>query len=59
MCRMTVKETARERHIQEMANKSILRYYKVKEDCEMEEYLSDNRKYKYECFCHTNRAGSG
>ena len=37
------------------SDKCTLKYYKIEEECEMEEYLSENRKYKYECFAMQTR----
>ena len=41
--------------IQDLEEKSMLRYYKVKKEYDMEEYYSGNKRYKYECFAIRTR----
>ena len=48
--RQHVKAKTVEMRIKDMEEKSTLRYYKVKKEYDVEEYLSGNKRYKYECF---------
>ena len=45
-----IKAKTVEVRIKDVEEKSTLRYYRVRKEYDMEEYLSGNKRYKYECF---------